>query len=442
MTQLYKFGPLLEATSLVSIHAGSRLGANGFERPVSLAVVQPELRREREFPRAFVEAAERFGRASSPGILRVEDVAEDGGRLFAASPSMDGASLARMIDCPANAAKAVSPELACRIIRSIADVVAHLAGAPGFDKVLGGLSAEAVWVTGAGDVMLLPTVLCAAEIPARCRRVTVARYRAPEIDRGKPISPSADVYSLGLLLWDLLSHGRAPASDAAAATRALGPVIDSRVVRLVMRCLSPVPEDRPVNVSALGIELAKAVRGSSSVRNADIARALVATLGNAHAHGADASPADTIEIRTEELQCMAPSMAYDVAPAPVRHVSDFAKPARPPIPRPRAPGLAKTRARALTFDPRLVGADGNWLRLTGHAARWVVGRGHAADLVTLDPDMSRQHFEVVLGSDGSFRVRDLGSKNGLFVNGARAQCAPLRAGDELRAGATVLKFEV
>jgi hypothetical protein len=243
------------------------------------------------------------------------------------------------------------------------------------------------------------------------------------------------------LLWDLLSHGRAPASDVDAATRALTPVVDPRLVRLVMRCLSPAPEDRPANLSALAIEIAKVVRGASSVRSADIARAFAGTPGKS-APKARESHADTMEIRTEDLHCMAPSMAYGVADAPIRQVSDFAKGGRPTIPRPRGPGLVKTRSRGFTFEPRLVGKDGSWLRLAGRVGRWVVGRGHAADLVTLDPDMSRQHFEVSLGSDGAFRVRDLGSKNGLYVNGSRAQSAPLRAGDELRAGATVLRFEV
>jgi pSer/pThr/pTyr-binding forkhead associated (FHA) protein len=54
--------------------------------------------------------------------------------------------------------------------------------------------------------------------------------------------------------------------------------------------------------------------------------------------------------------------------------------------------------------------------------------------------MSREHFEVVKES-GSFLVYDLGSKNGLFVNGAPADRHALRPGDELYAGATRLRFE-
>jgi hypothetical protein len=442
MTQAYEFGPLLESNSVASIHAGSRVGAKGFEKVVSLIVVQPELSRDREFSRAFVDAAECFAGTSIRGVLHVDDVAEERGRLFAVSSALDGTSLARLLDCPASAAKALAPEVSCRIVRLVADSVFAVAKALATGKPLGGLSAEAVWVTSAGDVVVMPTALSAAKVPARFRRPGAARYRAPELDGRKPAGPSADVYSLGLLLWDLLAHGRAPASDLNAATSAVSPIIDAQLVRLVMRCLSPAPEERPVNVAALGIELAKSVRRASAIRNSDIAAAVAAMLSRSGQGKHRAAKADTLEIRTEELECIGTPNAYEVAEAPIRHVSDFTKGARPAVPRPRGPSFEKTRQRAITFEPRLVGSDGSWLRLSGRAGRWVIGRGHAADLVALDPDMSREHFEVVLGSDGSFRVRDLGSKNGLFLNGERAVAAPLRAGDELRAGATILRFEV
>jgi hypothetical protein len=434
MSPAYELGPILESTSVMSIHAGSRLGANGFERSVSLAVVQPELSREKEFSSAFVEAAECFANIADPRLLGVEDVAEDGGRLFIAAPPMSGVSVARLVDRQGQGARALGPELACKIVRSAAEAVSLVAATFRGAGGLGGVSAEAVWLSTRGEVVLLPTAMSASKVPPRFRRHAVARYRAPELDRSKAAGAAADVYALGLLLWDLLCQGRARAPDTESATRALGPIIDTRVVRLVMRSLSPTPDERPVNASAFAMELAKSVRGDASVGGGEIARGAVRTAG------------DTIELRSEEVESLRPrapsSRGYDVAHAPVRHISDFAKGARPMIPRPARPGLAKTRPKALTFEPRLVGPDGNWLRLAGTVRRWVVGRARSADLVALDPDMSREHFEVLLGSDGSFRVRDLGSKNGLFVNGARAVNAPLRAGDELRAGATVLKFEV
>src|SRR6059036_1213982 len=48
----------------------------------------------------------------------------------------------------------------------------------------------------------------------------------------------------------------------------------------------------------------------------------------------------------------------------------------------------------------------------------VVGRAVTSDVPIYDPTISRQHAEVALADDG-VRVKDLGSSNGTFLNGAR-----------------------
>jgi pSer/pThr/pTyr-binding forkhead associated (FHA) protein len=57
-----------------------------------------------------------------------------------------------------------------------------------------------------------------------------------------------------------------------------------------------------------------------------------------------------------------------------------------------------------------------------------------------DPDASRQHFEVTRVLGGRCIVYDLGSKNGLRVNGQSVDSHTLAAGDEITAGRTRLRF--
>lgn len=70
-----------------------------------------------------------------------------------------------------------------------------------------------------------------------------------------------------------------------------------------------------------------------------------------------------------------------------------------------------------------------------------IGRGRAADLVLPDPEASRVHARVRLGADGA-AVEDLGSKNGVRLNGVRIDRGPqsLRPGDELTVGETLLRL--
>ncbi|MGH9023138.1 MAG: FhaA domain-containing protein [Acidimicrobiia bacterium] len=70
----------------------------------------------------------------------------------------------------------------------------------------------------------------------------------------------------------------------------------------------------------------------------------------------------------------------------------------------------------------------------------VIGRLPECEIPVTDPQVSRRHAEVRRDLDG-FRVVDLGSTNGTFVNGARVRDSRLSDGDELRVGSTAMRFE-
>lgn len=95
------------------------------------------------------------------------------------------------------------------------------------------------------------------------------------------------------------------------------------------------------------------------------------------------------------------------------------------------------------FDARFVVVSGAGagieIRLT--RSRITLGRGPGVDVVLADDALSRQHaaFEF---ADGSFRVRDLGSTNGVEVNGRRVDASTLAPGDRVGLGDVVLQFVV
>ena len=67
----------------------------------------------------------------------------------------------------------------------------------------------------------------------------------------------------------------------------------------------------------------------------------------------------------------------------------------------------------------------------------VIGRSSQCDVQVRDSKLSRRHCEIRLGP-GGYTVRDLGSKNGTFVNGARVAEAKLGHGDRVQIGLTQL----
>jgi hypothetical protein len=76
----------------------------------------------------------------------------------------------------------------------------------------------------------------------------------------------------------------------------------------------------------------------------------------------------------------------------------------------------------------------------------VVGRGTESDLRINDPGVSRRHveFEVEESAEGgvNISVHDLGSTNGMLVDGHRIASAPLHDGSEVKVGRTTLTVQV
>lgn len=112
-----------------------------------------------------------------------------------------------------------------------------------------------------------------------------------------------------------------------------------------------------------------------------------------------------------------------------------------PVPRPAvvAPVEPARRSRKIPKEvvvhqlegaPRVVGLRGHGL---------VFGRSEHVDVLLDDLYVSDEHAEI-LPDDGSWSVRDLGSTNGTFLNGAKVtRPTPLAAGDQLRLGKTSIE---
>ena len=89
----------------------------------------------------------------------------------------------------------------------------------------------------------------------------------------------------------------------------------------------------------------------------------------------------------------------------------------------------------------LVSADGQRSFPLQQGSTCLVGRAPTNDLSVVDATISRKHAELHWVSE-ALHVRDLGSSNGTFVNGAKIESAPLAAGDRVTFGKVEFRLEV
>ncbi|MBN8866099.1 MAG: FHA domain-containing protein [Solirubrobacterales bacterium] len=111
-----------------------------------------------------------------------------------------------------------------------------------------------------------------------------------------------------------------------------------------------------------------------------------------------------------------------------------AAPAQPPADATeRAPRREQLTRAVVDLDDRRYVLDG---------PRAVLGRSDDAECVLRDPNVSRRHAELRQDAAGQWEIVDLGSTNGVKVNGRRVTEAPLREGDQVTVGTTTFRFGI
>lgn len=136
-----------------------------------------------------------------------------------------------------------------------------------------------------------------------------------------------------------------------------------------------------------------------------------------------------------ELDSRLPTGRFTVSSEAVAEVSVPDAPARPPAagsaPPDRPADDGRGRRGALVLEV-------NGMRHPLQPPGLVIGRGTEADLRINDPGISRRHAEIRVGQsgDGSIDIVDLGSTNGITVDGHKVRHAVLREGSRIEIGTT------
>jgi len=184
----------------------------------------------------LIEKARALTVLSHPNVTTLFDVGEHQGRVFLAFEFQKGQSLrAEAAGRPMNVRRAV--EIAVQIADAVAD--AH---AQGF--VHGGLSPDSIVISAKGRAKIPAFELAAhGGFEDDGRDARLRDYDSPEEAQGKAPDDRSDIYSVGAILYEMLTTRR-PMHRGASAPSASNPNVPKEIDAVVLKAISPNPDSR------------------------------------------------------------------------------------------------------------------------------------------------------------------------------------------------------
>ncbi|TAL08042.1 MAG: Stk1 family PASTA domain-containing Ser/Thr kinase, partial [Chloroflexota bacterium] len=201
------------------------------ERDVAVKVLRPEYGRDPDFFARFRQEAQSAASLNHPGVVAVYDYGTDPVGPFIIMELVDGEDLGSII----RRSGALPPRQAARLTSQIARAIAA-AHASGF--VHRDIKPSNVLVTSEGRVKVtdfgIARAIAEAALTLPGTTLGSVHYFSPEQARGEMATPASDIYSLGIVLYELLTGRRPWEGDSAAAiatARLTGPVPSPSAVR-------------------------------------------------------------------------------------------------------------------------------------------------------------------------------------------------------------------
>jgi serine/threonine-protein kinase len=225
----------------------------GLERPVAVKALDTKLTRSKEVVERFRREGRAYARLRHEAIVAVHDLVERDEGLFLVTDFVDGADLARIV----MTGGALPAECVAAVGARVADALDYVH----YNRLLHrDVKPANVMVSRDGEVKLMDFGIAKGADDLSLTRagmlVGSPSYMAPEVLAGEEAGPPADVWALGVSLYELVT-GEKPfrGSDAEElfaaiargkfrGVRALAPSCPRRLAKLVERCLARRPQAR------------------------------------------------------------------------------------------------------------------------------------------------------------------------------------------------------
>jgi serine/threonine protein kinase len=213
----YRVIKRLEAGGMAEVYLGEATGVEGFKKRVAIKRVLPHLAQNENFIRMFLDEARLSARLNHANIVSVFDISAREDTYFLIMEFVDGANLKKILDCLQRRGQRFTlPEAvyvcaeACRGL-SYAHELHDENGRP-LGIVHRDISPPNILLTKLGEVKVADFGLAKAGTQLSQTDPGVVKgkfsYLSPEAANGKEVDARADIFSLGIVLWEMLAGRR------------------------------------------------------------------------------------------------------------------------------------------------------------------------------------------------------------------------------------------
>lgn len=250
---------------MAEVFRAKAFGVEGFEKLLAVKRIMPDIGKEVDFARMFIDEAKIGAQLTHANICQVFDLGAVDGLLFIAMEYVHGKDLRAILERIRNAGERMPQGVACAIVSQACDALAFAHKKRADDGTPLGIvhrdvSPQNLLISYEGDLKVIDFGIArAAKRDVRTQTGVMKGkfgYMSPEQVRGKMIDARSDQFSLGIVFYELLTGERLFVGENELST--LEKIRDAVVVppthvypgtapeleRIVLKMLAANPDDR------------------------------------------------------------------------------------------------------------------------------------------------------------------------------------------------------